>query len=330
MSASTSGKVSGGTAFVRRALRFLEAARADEYPNARWLSEAEEVSIPTARRVINRLRDDFAAPLVYSDADRGWELTHKDWSFPATLLADRRELITFALALDMAHLSTDPELEGVVETIWLRLRERLKLSSHGLARLLDGFSTDRTDRAILRDPVVLDLIDTIARRRCITFSYASPWRDRPPHTHTVQPLHLRHLDGSTYLLAESDQKERVYNVSFITDLEVERETFELDNRLQDRCWSDSFGIWFGETTSAVTVRIASPAARYFARQIWHTAQQDLWDGDVLVRRFPAHASSPELTRRLLSLGPSLLDVRPTEALDAVRNAAAALLENTSK
>lgn len=318
---------SGGTAFVRRALLFLDAVRARTYPNARWLAEVEEISIPTARRVINRLRDDYAAPLVYSDADRGWELTHADWSFPATVLADRRELIAFALALNMGHLSTDPELDEVLETIWLRLSERLQLPEHGLDRLLEGFSTDRTDRAILRDPVLLDLINAIARQRIVSFTYASPWHDDQALPRVVSPLHLRHVDGATYLLADTDHGERVYNASFLSNLEVTRNTFQLADHHQDRCWADSFGVWLGDHTTEVTIQIGPPAARYFAGQIWHPAQRDLWEADVLVRCFPAQADSPELTRRLLSLGPCLLAVDPREALDCVRAAASTLLDN---
>lgn len=35
--------------------------------------------------MIQALQDRFGAPLVYSDADRGFELTNPDWVFPFDL-----------------------------------------------------------------------------------------------------------------------------------------------------------------------------------------------------------------------------------------------------
>lgn len=316
----------GGTAFVRRALRFLEAVKSGRYPNARWLAEKEEISIPTARRVINRLRDDFLAPLVYSDADRGWELKDTDWEFPGTLLSERRELLALALALRLGEHALGPEIDEALGLLRLRIAEALGTSREGLVQLLESFTSDRTDASMLSDPVVLRLVEATAERRVVCFSYASPWKDTPPRERTVCPLHVRHTDGSVYVIAESEDREApgIFNLVYIEGLRV------LDERFEPRCldaaasWRSTFGVWSSGDREEVVIRVAPPGARYFASQNWHYDQQDLWHGNVLQRRLFADPSSPELVRRLLSLGPSLLSVEPSTLRAQVAEAARAL------
>ncbi|MBK6846003.1 MAG: hypothetical protein IPG96_00150 [Proteobacteria bacterium] len=132
----------GGTAFVRRAVRFLDASRRGRHPNASWLAAQEEISVPTARRVINRLRDDFGAPLAYSDADRGWELRDPSWTFAPARLTPRRELIAVALAIDATAATADPEVAAAVETFWRRLAAPLDRERLHLDALLQAFSSD--------------------------------------------------------------------------------------------------------------------------------------------------------------------------------------------
>jgi len=324
----------GGTAFVRRALLFLDAARARRYPNARWLAEKEEISLPTARRVLYRLRDDYGAPLRYVELHRGWELT-EPYTFPAGDLATRRELLAVALALEVGAAVADPELEGLLETFRLRLAARLDTSDVGIDELLVSFSTDRTDRSVLADPRVIDVIEAVARRRVIRFRYASPWRDDPPRERRVEPLHVRCIDGAAYLLARTAPapaaaEERIFNLAFVEALELEEATFDPLPDTVDRDWSATFGIWSDPAQARdVTARIGPPGARYFAGQTWHADQQDRWEGEVLVRTLRAHVS-PELVRRLLGLGDSLIGVDPPELRQAVTRTARTLIENLSR
>jgi len=316
----------GGSIFVRRALVFLDAARTGKYPNAPWLAAHEEVSVPTARRVIHRLQDDFGAPLLYSNANRGFELTDPAWSFPADGLTDRRELLAVALAFDVGRAVADEELSEALDTFWLRLAARLDAGRIGLDDLLESFSSDRTDRRMLRDPVVVDAIEAVAQRGIVVFSYASPWKDEPATRRVVKPLHVRCSDGAVYLLALTDNGERVFNLACVHDLEQTGERFELPPGSVDRNWAATFGVWTGEGAADVCIRIGPPGARYYIGQQWHPGQEDRWDGAVLVRRMRAHVSA-ELVRRLLGLGESLLAVEPETVRTAVLRAARALRRN---
>lgn len=307
--------------FIRRALVFLDAARRGRYPNARWLAEQDETSVPTARRTITYLRDEYLAPLSYSDAHRGWQLVDPTWTFPPGALAERRELLALAVALGAGRAVADPDLDEALETLSLRVADRLQRSRVDLEALLDAFSIERTDRAVPADAVVLDTIEAVAKRRVVSFEYRSPWRDGRPEMRTVRPLHVRVVDGSAYLLGACDDGERVFNLAAVHKLAVRDDVFDPPSDTAERDWAASFGVWAGPGATLVRVRIGPPAARFFARQRWHIAQADSWEGDVLVRELTAHPS-PELLRRLAAVGPDLLDVEP----DAVRRA---LLERAS-
>jgi len=304
------------TTFLERAVAFLAAARGDRYPNGPWLAARFEVSVPTARRVINDLRDRFAAPLVYSDADRGWYLTDKDWTFPFDLCG-REDVCALLVATALVRELGDEELLRASEALWDRVAERLGTSAARLSELARGFSVDRTDRLPPQEPLVMLLLDARARWRDVGFEYASPWGAGPPRPRRVVPLGVRCVDGGLYLAAEEDGARKVFNLAFIADARV---LGRADGEPAGDPWSDSFGVWEGEGAVEVAVRIGPPGACYFARQLWYAGQRDRWEGEVLCRRMRAHPS-PELLRRLLSVGPHLVGVEPPEVRRMVAEAA---------
>jgi hypothetical protein len=111
----------------------------------------------------------------------------------------------------------------------------------------------------------------------------------------------------------------VLNVSFIKEIQ---EVNELPASLagdekeapSKPYWLEGFGVWSGSKPETIEISIAAPASRYYAAQVWHVDQEDSWDGDVLVRKFPG-IPSPELTRRVLSLGRFVVSVKPETILE---------------
>jgi predicted DNA-binding transcriptional regulator YafY len=122
-----------------------------------------------------------------------------------------------------------------------------------------------------------------------------------------------------------DQRERqlVLNVSFIKDIKEVAKLPPLGPGEEKEApskpyWLEGFGIWSGSKPETIEITIASPASRYYAAQTWHVDQEDQWDGDTLIRRFPGIAS-PELSRRVLSLGRFVLSVKPEVILEQMRD-----------
>lgn len=305
--------------FLERAMVFLGEVKRGRYPNAPWLAARCEISKPTAHRVIQRLQDRFGAPLAYSDADRGFYLTDPEWVFPFDLCG-QAEMEALLVATSLLRELGDDELARAGHLLWSRVAERTGSSTGRLLRLVRGFTVDRTDRLVPAEPAVALLLDAIDRGRTVELTYRSPWGDEPPRRRRVTPCQVRASDGALYLraLEGTGGVPRVFNLAFAEGLEVGPPARADEAR---PAWSNAFGVWEGEGETEVEVRIGPPGSRYFSRQRWNASQCDEWEaGDVLRRRFRAHLS-PQLVRRVLSVGPWLLSVRPGELGARVRDVA---------
>jgi hypothetical protein len=111
----------------------------------------------------------------------------------------------------------------------------------------------------------------------------------------------------------------VLNVSFLKEIsEIDhlppRPADAADRDAHQTYWLEGFGVWSGAKPVTIEISISAPASRYYAAQTWHPDQDDSWDGDTLIRRFPG-TPSPELNRRILSLGQYVKDVKPASILD---------------
>ncbi len=318
-----------GAIFVRRSLLLLDRLRQGRMTTAAWLAQREEISLPTARRVIKRLQREYGAPLRWDCQRATWELTDRDWSFSPAELASRGELIALVYALGMAGTMPDPELRRALEVVRARLREHLDLNDEGIRRLQSAYSADRTDMSLLRDPAVRIVLEAIAQQRELRFVYDSPWSDRPPRRWTAAPLHLRQLDGTLYLLAREGPKHPTFNLAFLSELSTAGPAEPGDPAVIEQ-WRSSFGVWAGAGIEQVTVHLSPPASHYYAHQQWHPEQRDVLQEDgVLVRSFPAHLS-PEVSRRLLSLGASVRWVEPAALRHQVRRLALELVRSLDR
>ena len=127
-------------------------------------------------------------------------------------------------------------------------------------------------------------------------------------------LYLKFWDGAG--------REIILNASFIEefrvlDKDVELKAVKVAAEDAPEDWLEGFGVWSGEKVVATEIRIAAPASFYFAKELWHEDQVDTFEGEVLVRKMPAIVS-PELVRRVLSIGKYVVGIEPKELRDAVR------------
>jgi len=121
---------------------------------------------------------------------------------------------------------------------------------------------------------------------------------------------------------EYQGRQVVFNVSFIKEIRElaelpKSENGEVKNEATKLYWLEGFGIWSGSKPERIEIKIGPPASRYFAAQSWHPEQEDSWNGEELIRRFPG-IPSPELNRRILSLGRYVLSVKPEHVVQQLK------------
>lgn len=308
--------------FLKRALVFQSELQRRSYPNASTLAEACQCSRSTAVRTIDRLRYEFGVPIDYDESQRGYYLTVPDFSF-VSLPPGRDELVALILSSELLSMIEDPALQSAISALWTRVANGRGDLNIDLEQIRKRFSSDSTSVAKLADVDLVRLIGLCHRGQPVAVTYRSPWRHEEDKEYQGIFRHLHLSDGILYAMFE-DQRGRqlVMNVSFVKQIheidEVKTEKgFESEQHSRPPHWLEGFGVWSGAKPETIEIRLGAPASRYYAAQTWHPDQEDSWDGEVLVRKFPG-IPSPELNRRILSLGRFVLSVKPEAILEQLR------------
>ncbi len=308
--------------FLKRSLTFQSELKKNSFPNAFTLAETCGCSRSTAMRTIDRLRYEFGVPIEYDESNRGYYLTNPEYSF-ALLPPGRDELVAMILLSEMAGLVDNSGLRDSISSLWTQLTLGRSDIDHDLEQLRKKFSSETTSIAKLADVDLLGLLSLCHRGQPVEVTYRSPWRHEEDREYVGTFERLHYSDGILYALFDDCRKRRiVLNVSFIRDI---REVPELPPKADavpspgpaKEYWLEGYGVWSGAKPETIEIAIGAPASRYYAAQTWHSDQEDTWDGDTLIRRFPG-IPSPELARRVLSLGRYVLRIRPDTVLELVR------------
>ena len=307
------------SSFLKRALLFQNELQKKSYPNASTFAELCDCSRSTAMRLIDRLRHEFGVPMAYDESHRGYYLTDPDFSF-ASLPPGRDELVVLILLSEFVGLIDDSSLGAAVSGLWARITNGRSDVRYDLEQIRNRFSSETTSVAKLADIDLLRLLNYSHTGQCVKVRYRSPWRHDEDKEYFGRFERFHFSDGILYALLE-DYKGRhmVLNVSFMKEIS---EIDSLPPRPADAVggpppkayWLEGFGVWSGVKPVIIEISISAPASRYYAAQTWHPDQEDSWDGDTLIRRFPG-APSPELNRRILSLGQFVKAVKPESILD---------------
>lgn len=304
--------------FLKRSLIFQAELQRNSYPNASTLAALCSCSRSTAVRTIDRLRYEFGVPIEYDESNRGYFLTKPDFSF-ASLPPGRDELVVMILLGELLGMIDDSSLQGAVSSLWAHLTNGRSDVHYDLEQIRGRFSSENTSVAKLADVDLLRLLDLSHKGQSVTVRYRSPWRHEDDKEYTGLFERFHFSDGILYAMFEEHTGRRiVLNVSFIKELrEVDtlppQPTGGNGAAPSNPHWLEGFGVWSGAEPLTIEICILAPASRYYAAQTWHPDQEDLWDGDTLIRRFPG-LPSPELNRRILSLGRHVHSVKPESIL----------------
>ncbi|MCO6429816.1 MAG: WYL domain-containing protein [Deltaproteobacteria bacterium] len=312
--------------FLHRAHTFFAELEKDTFPNANSLAEQCDCSRNTAQRTIYRLRDEFSAPIEYDPSRKGYYLTDRTYKLKETLPPGKDELTSLLLARDLVNSLDATDITDALDRLWAQYAANNPAVSRDLLPLIDRFSSSLTTIGRLADEGILHYLTAAARGDNVEITYSSPWRGTEGKKYRGRIMHVHFSDGALYLkFWDMTGRDIILNASFVSSCEILNESLDykspsyapgqpsIDN------WLEGFGVWASENVEEVEISIAPPASKYFAKQMWHEDQTDTWEtGDVLIRKMPA-IISPELVRRVLSLGRHVVGLGPDGLREKVRD-----------
>ncbi len=308
--------------FLKRALTFQHELKMNTYPNAFSLAQLSGCSRSTAVRTIDRLRYEFGVPIEYDESQRGYYLINPEYTFNL-LPPGRDELVALILLSELATIVDDGGLQNAIGSLWSQLTIGRSDIDHDLEHLRKKFSSETTSIAKLADVDLLRLLSLCHRGQPVSVRYRSPWRHDEDREYKGTFERLHYSDGILYALFDDCTTRRmVLNVSFLRDVQ---DIPEIPPRAADspaptpskEHWLEGYGVWSGAKPETIEIAISAPASRYYSAQTWHSEQEDSWEGDILVRRFPG-IPSPELARRVLSLGRHVRSIKPAAIVRLIR------------
>ena len=314
----------GSKNIYERFLWFDQKARTGRYPNATKLAEQFEISVKTAQRDIEFMRDRINCPLVYHKGEKGYYYEDKTFSLPSFYIS-AEELAALLITRNLLQGISAPSIGDELSLLTGKIAAILKRHVHVVDEEIINNAVSIQQVAYVPPPqeVFKHVLDGCLRRKCLTFSYASP--ASAAHTQRkVEPYHLFHYMGTWHLVGYCHLRKgpRDFNLARIQDVVVLSEAFAVRGNFSvQRYFGSTFGLYKGKDRSEVTLRFTPEKAKWVQDQIWHKEQKKtvLNDGSLELS-FPV-AGFSEITMEILKHGSGVEVIRPESLRNLVRQEA---------
>lgn len=225
---------SGTKTAQREHLRHLERAfwidheiRAARHPNATTIAAHFEVSIKTAQRTLDFMRDRLKLPLGYSPERRGWYYTEPAYALPAIELTEG-DLVAILLAEKLARQYRGTALAHLVEQAFAKVISALtETVSIDLDVLAEAHSFEAAATSELNPEIFTRLGRACRERRRVEMVYFTASRGEVTRRR-IDPLHLRNALGEWYVIAWDHLRGEVrdFHAARIRELTVLEESFD--------------------------------------------------------------------------------------------------------
>ena len=296
--------------------RIHQAILSGSLPNCTTLAAELEVTPKTVLRDITFMRDNFRLPLEYDDQLHGYRYTGEVSDFPQFEIGEE-EIAGLFLARTALESIRGTELADKLRAAFSRLTsslgDRVDLRWEDVDAAFSRKLPEVRGHDVQRFG---ELADAVVKQRVVSFHYRKLGAGKP-EPRKVQPLHLGEVDGGWYLIAHDPLREamRTFSLVRMTRVRVLAESFERPPGFDGPAYlRKSFGVWSGEGSELVRVRLTGYAARLAQERRWHPTQElEVLDakGEEVEVRFEV-GSLPEVVRWVLSFGSKAKVLGPPE------------------
>lgn len=179
---------------------FHKQVKAGKYPNARKLAQRFELSVKTARRDIEFIRDRLNAPLVYLPEKRGYEYEHRSYELPGIWIKEDELvglLVLSRLASGIPNKNLKTSLASFLQQFFTFHSLNLPVS---FEELIQKVSVKKIRYSQVRDTIFQKVIDPLFYTKPLKIIYYSPHKDEISQR-DILPLHLLQYMGNWHTIA---------------------------------------------------------------------------------------------------------------------------------
>ncbi|MFH1704169.1 MAG: WYL domain-containing protein [Nitrospirota bacterium] len=301
----------GSKNIYERFVWFDNKVKSGKYPNATSLSSQFEISVKTAQRDIEFMRDRLNCPLAYDQSRKGYYYEDNTFSLPMVYLSSE-ELASLLIARkflkDISGGYVGKEISTVIEKITAILKKHVAEEN----LIDDTLSFQLIEYSPAPEEIFKAVLEGCLKRKSLSFTYRSLTRDDKT-TRTVDPYHLLNYMGTWHLIAYCHLRYGLRNFVFgrMSDLKILENTFAIPKgfNIHEHLQS-AFGIYKGIQTKEVSLKFSPEKARWITGQVWHKDQKTkvLKDGSLELS-FPV-ADFAEIKMEILKHGSGVEVMRP--------------------
>lgn len=302
-----------------RFIWFDDRAKRRKYPNASKLSAAFEVSLKTAQRDIEYMRDRLRAPLLYDQSLKGYYYEDEIFSLPLMYLSSA-ELSSLIIARKVLQDVSGGYIGNEITTAVDKIASIIKKYAVSAERIDESVSFQMIKNSPISEQIFRTVLEGCLKRRSIAIVYNSPAHAEQT-TRNVNPYHLMNYVGTWHLIAYCHLRKEIrdFKVNRIAEALMLEDEFSLPKNFNfPKYFQSSFGLYKGKTAKEITIRFAPETSKWVSDQIWHKDQvaKFLNDGSLELS-FPV-ANFSEISREILKHGSGVKVIKPDSLAQMIK------------
>lgn len=306
------GRVSPSRGLLRRALWALARLRAGRPLKATELAEQFEISVRTAYRDLDFLRDDWSVPIEFDHARATYRLTEPT-ALAAPVTLSRGEVVALFFAEKVLQQYRGTPFEADLETALQKIRDMMPEEVSVSPGVLDACLSLDTGPTYQPDASVFaGVLEALSRRRVALVRYRSMASGQTTNRR-MHPCHVFNHRGDWYVAAWDETRKQVrdFAVHRILHVALTTDSYEIPASFDYRRYmADSFSIEKGTKPAEVAIRFNSRQARWIRERRWHPTarvQEEIGGGCLLRLRV---SGLGEVKRWVMQFGSEAEVVRP--------------------
>ena len=314
-----------------RLLKLDQELKQQKYPNCFTLAKDCEVSVKTAQRDFDYMRDRLKAPIAYDQARKGFYYTSGNWFLPALSLSEGDLFAVLLASRVIEQYKGTPvarELDAIFQKICDSMPEKISIRPE---LVFSRFTFTGPASKPVEEKIWRTVVRGLLAQRSIQIEYRSPDAAKSK-SRLVDPYHVANLQGEWYVFAFDHRSNelRQFAIPRIEKAELTDTKFVVPADFDpEKFLSVTFGRFaHGDKTETVRLLFDREMAYWVLERPWHPNQtvKRRRDGAVELS-FPAQGLF-EVQRWVLAWGHRVRVLAPTELKDMVGKEIRLMAANT--